>query len=115
MAKRAEQFRRREKALREIVADYFDAAEQAQKARTTARAKAEKIRAEADERIAALHTQAENAAGEHEHRANHAIRHMLELGESPKAIAATLSTPLTHVREIQRSTPQPPTTTRSTM
>lgn len=101
-------------ALHEVIADYFDATEQAEKARTTAHAKAEKIRAQAHERINALHTQTENAASEHEHRANRAIKRLLELGENPKAIADTLGTPLTHVREIQRSTPQPSTTTRST-
>jgi len=114
MAKRAEHFHRREKALREIVADYFDATEQAQTARTAAHDKAEKVRAQADERINALHTQAENAASEHEHRASHAIKRMLELGESPKAIADTLGAPLTQIREIQRSTPRPSTTTHST-
>lgn len=114
MAKRAEQFRRREQALHEIIADYFDATEQAEKARTTAHVKAEKIRTQADERINALHTLTENAASEHEHRASHAINRMLELGESPKAVADTLGTPLTHVREIQRSTTQPSTTTPST-
>jgi oligoendopeptidase F len=114
MAKRAEQFRRREEALHEVIADYFDATEQAEKARAIAHAKADKIRAQAHERINALHTQAENAASDHEHRASRAINRMLELGESPKAVADTLGTPLTHVREIQRSTPQPPTTTPST-
>lgn len=102
MAKRAEDIHRREQQLSEIVADYFDAAEQAETARTTAHAKAEKIRAQADQRIAALHAQAETAASDHEHRADKAISRMLELGESPKAVAATLGLPLSRIRETQR-------------
>ncbi|HEU5427570.1 MAG TPA: hypothetical protein VFU74_11890 [Actinocrinis sp.] len=44
-----------EEALREIVADYFDASEQADKTRATAQHKAETIRSQAEERIAAIH------------------------------------------------------------
>jgi hypothetical protein len=106
MAKRADDFHRREQQLSEIVADYFDAAEQAEKTRTTARAKAEKIRAQADQRIAALHTQAEAAAIDHAHRADKAISRMLELGESPKAVAATVGVPLSRIRELQRPAPR---------
>lgn len=91
MAKRAEEFRRREKVLRDIVADYFDATEQAQKTRATAQTRADKIRAQVDERIAALRDQAANTADEHERRAIFAISQMLALGENPKAIADTLS------------------------
>jgi hypothetical protein len=102
MAKRADDFRRREQQLSEVVADYFDAAEQAEKTRATARAKAETIRAQADQRIASLDAQAEAAASDHEHRADKAISRMLELGETPKAIAATLGVPLSRIREVQR-------------
>ena len=107
MARRAEQFHRREQALREIVADYFDATDLADKARAHAQAKADKIRAQADERIAAVHAQAETTASEHERRADAAIGRMLELGESPKAVAETLGVPLTRIRETQRLASRP--------
>jgi hypothetical protein len=107
MAKRADEFHRREQQLREIVADYFDAAEQAEKTRATARAKADKLRAQADQRIAALHTEAETAAADHEHRADKAISRMLELGETPKAVATTLGIPIGRIREAQRPDTKP--------
>jgi uncharacterized protein YktB (UPF0637 family) len=114
MATRAEQFHRREKALREIVADYFDASEQADKPRTGAQHKVEKVHSQAEERIAAIRKQADTDIGEHERRADAAVGRMLELGETPKAVADTLDIPLTRVREIQRHTPQPRETTRNT-
>ncbi|MBR7824694.1 hypothetical protein KDK95_00110 [Actinospica sp. MGRD01-02] len=107
MTRRAEEFHRREEMLSEIVAEYFDAAEQAEKARAAAHAKAQKIRARADERIAALEVQAEAVAGGHEHRADQAIGRMLELDESPRAVADTLGVPLGHVRDIQRPAQAP--------
>lgn len=107
MAKRADDFHHREQQLSEIVADYFDAAEQAEKTRATARTKAEKIRAQADQRIAALYAQAEAAASDHEHRAHKAISRMLELGETPRAIADTLGVPIGRIRETQRPETKP--------
>jgi hypothetical protein len=108
MAKRAEDFRRREQALSEIVADYFDAAEQAEKARAAAQARAEKLRAQTDERIAELHTKAETAAADHEHRTDKAISRMFELGENAKVVAAnTLGVPLSRIHETQRLTSKP--------
>jgi hypothetical protein len=106
MAKRGGQFHSREKALHEIVADYFDASEQAEMTRATAQHNAEKIRSQTEERITAIREQADAQAKEHDSRANAAIGRILELGESPIAIADTLNIPLTRIREIQHTTTQ---------
>ena len=87
----------------ELVRQVRPLIEQAEKIRTTSRAKAERIRTQADERIAALHAQAETDADEHEHRAEVAVGRMLKFGETPKSIADTLGVMLAHIREIQRS------------
>lgn len=107
MAKRAEVFHRREQDLHEIVADYFDASEHAEKTRAAAKHNAEKVRSHAEGRITAIHEQAENEANEYDHHADMAIGRMLEFGESPKAIASTLGIPFTRIREIQRRTLEP--------
>ncbi|WP_228561524.1 TetR/AcrR family transcriptional regulator [Catenulispora rubra] len=79
LAHRAEEFRRREETLREILADYFDAQEHGDEVETRAAA---------------------DAAGS-EHRARSAVRRLLEHGESPKAINGTIGISLAQIHEIK--------------
>lgn len=103
MAKRAEEFAAREKALAALVTAFHTAAEQAEKLRTAAEVKAEKLRADAEAKAAQVRADAESDAAAFDKKAVEAVREILASGESPESVAQLTGWPLARVRQTQRA------------
>lgn len=103
MAERAEQFARRERELREVVTAFHTAVERGEKVRADAEAKVAKLFADAEAKAAALRHKAQQDAARHDEQAAVSVRRMLELGESREAVVALTDWPAARVREIQRA------------
>lgn len=103
MAERAEQFARRESELREVVTAFHAAVERGEKVRADAEAKVAKLFADAEAKAEALRHKAQQDAARHDEQAAVSVRRMLELGESREAVVALTDWPAARVREIQRA------------
>jgi hypothetical protein len=103
MAERAEQFARRESELREVVTAFHAAVEHGEKVRADAEAKVAKLFADAEAKAAVLRQKAQQDAARHDEQAAVSVRRMLELGESREAVVALTDWPAARVREIQRA------------
>ena len=103
MAKRAEEFAARERALEALVTTFHTTAEQAEKVRTTAAGKAEKLRADAEAKAAAILAKAEADAAVFDEKSAEAVRGILAAGESPESAGELTGWPLTRVRQAQRA------------
>lgn len=109
MAKRAEEFAAREKALETLVNAFHTSAEQAEKVRTTAAGKATKLRTDAEEKATTVLAKAEADAAVFDEKAAEAIRKILAAGESPESAAELTGWPLARVRQAQRASASPAT------
>lgn len=98
VARRAEEFARREKRLLEIVTEFHTAAERAERVRSDAAAKAERLVEEAEKKAAVFD---ERAAG--------AVGRMLEFGESRDSVAELTGWTPVQVRDAQRAAEAPHT------
>ncbi len=109
MAKRAEKFAAREKALEALVTTFHAATEKAEKVRTAAASRAERLREEAEAKAATVRTKAESDAAVFDEQAAAAVRKILAAGESFESVAELTGWPLARVRQAQRA-PAPPST-----
>jgi vacuolar-type H+-ATPase subunit H len=103
MAKRAEEFAAREKALEQLVAAFHTATENAEKVRSGAQSKAAKLLSDAEEKAAALRQKAEADAAGFDAAAEAAVREILGAGETPEAAAQLTGWTVARVRQAQRS------------
>lgn len=103
MARRADEFARREKELLAIVTDFHVATEHAEKVRADAEEKAARLLKDAGAKADALREKANAEAAGAEEKAVAAVRRMVEFGESRESITALTSWPAARIREIQRS------------
>lgn len=103
MAKRAEQFAARERALEQLVTTFHTAVEKAQKVRIAAQSKAAKVLSDAEVKGAALREKAEADAAEFDAQALAAVREILAAGESPESVAQLTGWTPARVRQAQRT------------
>lgn len=103
MARRAEEFAAREKAIEGLVTAFHTAAEKAAKVRSGAAAKAAKLLADAEERAAALRKKADADAAGFDAAAEGAVREILAAGESLESTAELTGWSTARVRQAQRA------------
>lgn len=103
VARRAARFAQRERGLRDLIADYHHAADQAAKVRSAAEARAARILADAEARAADVRDRAEKDAAGFEQTAHAAVRAMVEFGESRDAIAELTGLSAAQVRQLHRA------------
>jgi len=112
MAKRAEEFAAREKALEQLVTAFHAADEKAAKVRAGAQGKVAKLLSDAQEKAAKLQEKAEAEAAGFDAQAEAAVREILGAGESPESAAKLTDWTVTRVRQAQR-TQEPASASRS--
>ncbi|MBR7830414.1 hypothetical protein KDK95_29205 [Actinospica sp. MGRD01-02] len=103
MAKRAEEFAAREKALERLVTAFHAADEKAAKVRAGAQGKAAKLLADAEQKAAQLREKAEAEAAGFDAQAEALVREILDAGESPESTAQLTGWTLARVRQAQRA------------
>jgi len=103
MAKRAEEFAAREKAIEVLVTAFHTAADKAEKARSGAQGKAAKLLADAEEKATALREKAEADAAGFDAQAEAAVREILGTGETPESAAQLTGWSTARVRKAQRA------------
>jgi F0F1-type ATP synthase membrane subunit b/b' len=86
IARRAAEIRQHENTLRDVIAQYFRAQDQADAVRADTEATIARLRRDADVRIAQARERGDREAAGFEQQAHAAVRRMLELGESRHAI-----------------------------
>lgn len=105
LAQRAAAIREHEDALRDVLAGYFRARDGADTVRAKAEAAAQRVRRDAEARITLVRERAERDAAGFEEQARAAVRRMLELGESVRAIAVAIGVPVVRVRAAGKGAP----------
>ena len=110
LARRAAQFREREKELHRLVTDYHHAAAQARKIHTDAQTHATKITTDAEARIAVLRERADKNASVFEDAAHAAVRAIVQFGETRPMVASLTRLTATQIRVIERAAPSATTT-----
>lgn len=103
MAKRAEEFATREKAIEVLVTSFHTAAEKAEKVRSGTQGKAAKLLSDAEEKAAAVRKKAEADAAGFDAQAEAAVREILAAGETPEATARLTGWTVARVRQAQRA------------
>jgi hypothetical protein len=103
MAKRAEEFAAREKALEQLVTVFHAADEKAAKVRADAQGKASKLLSAAEEKAQRLREKAEVEAAGFDAQAAAAVREILGAGETPESTARLTGWTVARVRQAQRA------------
>jgi hypothetical protein len=103
IAKRAEEFAAREKALERLVTAFHTASEKAGKVRSGAQGKAAKLLSDAEQKAAALRKKAEEVAAGFDAQAEAAVREILDAGETPESTAQLTGWTAARVRQAQRT------------
>ena len=103
MAKRAEEFAAREKAIEGLVTAFHTAAEKAARVRSGAAGRAAKLLADAEEKAAALREKADADAAGFDAAAEGAVREILAAGESLESAAELTGWSTARVRQAQRA------------
>lgn len=107
LARRAKAFKEREAGLRSTLLEYYHMRDRAERARDDGRAKAERIRKEADARIAAILEQAQTTAEGFDRQADSVVARLLAAGESRAQVADLTGLSASQVRDTQRTEAQP--------